>query len=346
MSSYRSLPRGILPVQMFLLCALLGSVNLFGCGDDNSHALLAWSASTEAIPVGGVLEEQALGPAGPWQMRALGFTPVHDRRWQRQAAVNASLTAKPLGADALPHVGAISVLSIDRNNGQTPYLYATLRSLFDELPADAVVNVFVGDASLDYVQPDRLAEHVGLDAALRVHVVGSDQGVLDYMQVADFTRSERASWNYARMLRAYRGPLWHLTFEDDVELGRGSLRAFEALVGGRQPDVLSLYNNKCWGEDTPLEFAKPRIKRHGRSSFWGTQSVAFFGAASYDVGTYVQAHLGELPFDLLINRYLKRGAYSLGYVYPSMVQHMGVLTSGLGFHHTSDCYMALYPSVR
>ena len=33
-------------------------------------------------------------------------------------------------------------------------------------------------------------------------------------------------------------------------------------------------------------------------------------------------------------------------IYPSMVQHMGVLTSGLGFHHTSDCYMADYPSLR
>lgn len=326
-----------------------------GCGEVRDPAdLEAWYNSVQTVQLREAVIPGLDAFASDKRMRAAGFVRRTDR-WERQADLTLSPPAVALGTGAMRHVRAVSVLSVDRRNGSEPYIYATLRSLLAELPDDGVVNVFVGNADVDYVSAERLQQKVFAGGEIagtpaRVHVVAADAADVDYMNQAHFSLSERASWNYARMLRGYAGDGYHVTFEDDVLLGRGSLWILDELLERSRPHVLSLYNHRC---DRVPGFDRARrgtaqlaTERHdiAGGGFWGTQSVAFRGDQGVAAGRYLQAYLGDKPFDKLLDRYLSERQRVFGYAVPSMVQHMGVQTTGLGFHHQSRCFADTYPA--
>lgn len=330
------------------LALLTVPLALAACGEGHDPAALeAWYDEVETVQV-----REALAPddafASARRMRAAGFV-YEDGRWERRADLTASPAAVRLPQGAMRHVDAVSVLSIDRHNGALPYLYATLRSVFAELPADAAINVFVGNDDLDYVAPETLDAMVFAGASERVNVVEGAPRDVAFMRGAGFTVWERSSWNYARMLRAYTGSGYHVTLEDDVLLSRGSLRVLDALLATSQPHVLSLYNRRCTSVPNfePARREGPQLASARRDQvkgrFWGTQGVAFRAEEGLAAGRYLQAYLGEQPFDLLLDRFMRERQRELGYAYPSMVQHMGVQTTGLGYHHQSDCFVEAYP---
>lgn len=327
-------------------CAL----SFFGCGShEDEGALRSWYGEVDQVEVAQVVDREQDGLSTQSRMRAAGFTGEPDN-WRREAALTASPTLQPLSTGAMQHVGAVSVLSIDRHNGQPPYLYATLRSLFAELAEGEPVNVFVGDDQLAYVEFEALTRELGEDWAARVNVIGSASADVAYMREQNFSVWERATWNYARMLRAYTGPHYHLTFEDDVLLSRGSLQILDGLSHEGSAAIVSLYNANCertpGAQKGPADGARVVSHRHHRSKkrFWGTQGVAYRGTASARVGRSLQARLGEEPFDLLVDSYMRHEKMTMGYMLPSVVQHMGALTTGLGFHHVSSCFVDDYPA--
>ena len=308
---------------------------------EHVHSPLAWCAASEAMAVGSAVAVSGPEAAPERQMRGLGFVAHGSASYVREVSLNAPVAARHLPEAASEQLGAVSVLSIDRGSPEEPYLYSTLRALFAELPQTAPINVFVGDDKLAYVAPQRLTRVLGPEQAARVHVLGTDASMLAYMATANFTRSERASWNYARLLRAYRGGRWHLAFEDDVALAPGSLAAFAELARTGDVDVVSLYNHRCHAGDEARPVAS--VEKMPGAYFWGTQAMAYRAGASFDLGVYIQAYLGTMPYDLLVHASLTAGPHRIGYAVPSMAQHLGLSSTGLGKMHTSPCFPARYP---
>ena len=338
-----------------IFVALYCTNGLTGCGESRDPAELeSWYNSVQAVQVREGVTPELDAHGSDRRMRAAGFVRRADR-WERQADLTLSPQAIPLGAGAMRHVRAVSLLSVDRHNGSEPYIYATLRSLLAELPDDGVVNVFVGNDDTDYVSAERLQEKVFAGGEVtgtpgRVHVVATNAGDAAYMRRAQFTLTERQTWNYARLLRSYAGDGYHITLEDDVLLGRGSLWALDELLERSRPHVLSLYNHRC--ERVPgfdrarrgtVQLATERHDVAG-GGFWGLQTMAFRGDQGMAAGRYLQAYLSDKPSDILLDRYMKERQRVFGYAVPSMVQHMGVQTTGLGFHHQSRCFAETYPA--
>jgi hypothetical protein len=204
------------------------------------------------------------------------------------------------------------------------YLQRALASMSLEQP----VALLVGSPDTSYLAP--LQSRPGL------HVVAPSP--VEYGAIAPLSTHQRAAWNYWRCLRHGLGNRYLLVLEDDVRCANGweeRLVLTVLTIAAIFPDfVLSLY------------FPYPRQSVGGacylpypKKEFYGTQAILFAGRALPEFTAHLHEHgvrSCTAPYDLLLQDYVLRRDVPLFASAPSLVQHIGVVTTGLSaqFHTT------------
>lgn len=155
----------------------------------------------------------------------------------------------------------------------------------------------------------------------------------------------RASWNYWRCLALQPLDRDLLLLEDDIQFAQGWLSRFldtTAVINARYGCgyVLSLYSAHPFcgyayaGGAMYAEFPP--------QSFYGTQATYYPAAIRTGFAQYLRKHgVDEFrePYDLLLGRYVAENRHRLIVTAPSLVQHIGEETTGLGsFYHRAACF--------
>lgn len=276
----------------------------------------------------------------------LGFSELTKGCFVRMADLSRIERMQASVMPTLTEVDAIAISSIFRPSVSDQYLYRTLRSLLDELPPEAIINVFVGGNQDSYVSDQNIVEQVGEANALRVHVIKVGPGVQEFFDLEEVPVQVRATWNYARVLRSYRGKKSLLFFEDDVELAKNSLQHLRPWLGGTNPELLALFSRYCV-PFKPLEAREGtaiKIEPMTLPVFWAfptTQGFAFSRQMAQKASAFMLPRSYTQPYDNLMGQLLIPNAEPYFMVHPSLVQHFGFTTTGLSFGEDfprSRCY--------
>jgi hypothetical protein len=215
---------------------------------------------------------------------------------------------------------AVCFVTVERPEG---YLHATLESFGRALPA----TLMVGSPESSYL--DRYRG----DPALRVVVPTAEE----FAGWAGRPVGQRATWNFWRALEDARGCRRLLLCEDDVVFARG-WRAFLGRVVDEAertgPDyVLTLYSpGALAGADgRGLTVIDP-------DCFYGHQAVLYAGRALTGFADHLRRHgveAWERPQDLNLGRFAREHGLPIYATCPSLVQHVGRVTTGQGHFHQS-----------
>ena len=280
-------------------------------------------------------------------LRALGFSHQGEQMWRRDANMLATETLVPSLMPELPEIDAVAVISTFRPQVREQYIYETLTQLFRALPAEAQVNVLVGNSDTDYVAPAVLSEKLGDAHAARIHVIFTPTDVDQYFKAHRSKVSVKATWNYARALRSYRGDKHLLLFEDDIVLADHALMAIRPLLLQKRTGIFSLYNDRCssveawWQPEGSKLSVGTQVMRENGGDFPSTQAIVYAASLANDLGDYLTLRAGREPYDYMTGRYLVQFNYEIGYVDPSVVQHVGYATTGLSAGHPprTSCFL-------
>lgn len=229
----------------------------------------------------------------------------------------------------------ISIMTISRPEN---YLRDTLNSLNLENSKDGFisVNLVVGSTQLEYLEEWR-DKHT---------IVDFKEEEWDYIKEKDIRH--RLSWNYQRCLSLnIKNNQGVLIFEDDVKFARGwkkrlekTLNAIEVSHGDNY--VLALY--------AAYSFFKYRtgglFENYNIPGFYGLQGMYYperhrKGWSEYLMDFGVRSY--HTPADLLLKEYLSKNSVSLLATTPSLVQHMGRNTTGVGSWHQAPAFMDVLP---
>ena len=327
-----------------------------------AQSLHMWLQKLSEVPVGGVIDAQDVGnpiyvtddfsltPSDPF-INA-GFTSVDGSpsQWRREVRLDAAAGATDDGSQllvlsdmpTLPNIDCIVISSISRKSTDQVYVYATLRSIFQEFPPEAHVNILVGNSDADYVSAANLTEQFGAEDAARVHVIPTPPDVADYL--SGLAIAKRGGWNFARGLLKYRGSRGIIILEDDVEWAPGSPALLQNLTEQTRLSVMSLYN--LWCETLG---GRRAVATSGLLSAevpdrgWGFQwfSQGFYVAAEFarPLGEHHLVHLNTYCWDKLVNYFLVAHNLDVAYTYPSVLQHRGRVSTGPWGDHASTCYL-------
>ena len=118
----------------------------------------------------------------------------------------------------------------------------------------------------------------------------------------------------------------------------------QKLIAQTALPVLSLYNR--WCEDMPGRHSVARaenlhIEVPNRDFGFQWYSQGFYVAAPFAraLGEHHMMNLNRFGWDMLVNFFLINHNLDVGYTFPSMLQHRGVVSSGLWGQHASSCYL-------
>ena len=294
-----------------------------------------WLDAAQAVAEGGTYSPPQNDETAQDTLAALGYRPLpNSSDWMRDANL---LLEQPLAMSSmaeLPQIDAIAMISTFRPYLQEQYIYPSLKKLFTALPPTAIVNILVGNAQTDYVQPDVLAHAIGADFASRVHIVPAPESTSRYFDTVQAWIAKRATWNYARALRSYRGTTNLLLVEDDIDVAPGAFSSLRPYLAAEVAGIYLMYNDRCkvgkpmWAMPESAVTIHPFTIRLN-SEFPTTQAIVYSSSVAHHVGDYIAVRAGRESYDYMIGRYLADFEYVIGYVYPSVVQHTGLLTSGL-----------------
>lgn len=305
-----------------------------------------WLTEAAKLPIGASFTPPLSDYVSTKTLRALGYGPGLGGSWIREADLMQQESLVSSAMPQMPHIGTIAVISTFRPYVEVQYLYATLRSLFTELPPTAVINVLVGDANIDYVAPDILAREIGESMASRVNIIPPPPQTAQYFAAHSIDVFSKSTWNYARALRGHSGPGALFMCEDDIVVSPKSLDQLRPFLLKEVTDIFVLYNDRCrnappsWisgGSNLIIDGATIRKN----NDFPTTQAIIYAAQTAQDIGNYLMVHAGRESYDYLIGRYLGPFETVIGYVYPSIVQHVGYQTTGLsapGSLPKSRCY--------
>jgi hypothetical protein len=207
------------------------------------------------------------------------------------------------------------------------YIDQTLASL----SPDRSVTLVVGSPSADYLDRYRA------NPLFKIVAPGHEE----YAFVEGSTVGRRAAWNYWRCLGAGANKSRRVIFEDDVIFAAGwearTARTIEAIEQKHRDYVISLYY------PYPLEESREGFIEYPCSKFYGTQGVLFGGRSAGEFRQYVDERgvkRWTLPYDLLLQRYTAEAGVPLFATVPSLVQHIGVVSTGQSDHfHTTTCFV-------
>jgi hypothetical protein len=287
-------------------------------------------------------------------LHALGFAKIAEGHYQRKVDLLPHGTLVPSAMDDLPEIDAIAVISIHRPFlGDKQYAYDTLRSLMAQLPAQAQINMLVGNANTDYLAHDVLVREIGQEDAQRVHITAAPQDVAQFFVDEAISTGPRAAWNYARALRSYAGSRHLLLMEDDVSLSAHGMAQLRKFLIEPPVSVFALFNDRCaaieptWSRpDSALTIGAKLIERN--SDFPTLQAMVYASEVAHDAGDYLVTRAGRESHDYMLGRFFGQTRSTLGYVQPSIAQHEGRQTTGLSGPNSvpwSTCYEPELPPV-
>ncbi len=273
----------------------------------------------------------------------LGFAPHPDDPTQatRQARLDTTFSSVPAECEELSHIDCVTMSTIERRTSDKQYVYDTLRSVFATFPVGVQVNLAVGDDRTEFVSRKRLHAELGPLHAEQVHVWAASPAQTAHLK--DFKVARRAAWNYARAIRSYQGSTGLLLMEDDVQWAAGGINRFDYWLAGHRLPVISLYNYQGppFPDDRRFTLAD-LVTTHinePRHIFDCTQAMYIAAPVTRALGDFILLRAHLRPYDLLLDTFCASHRLSIGHTYPSLVQHIGEHTNGLGRFHQSNCFV-------
>ena len=214
------------------------------------------------------------------------------------------------------------------------YLYPSLLSLFTSGGFPGPAHLFVGSDDAEYL------DLLHGNPRLTVHPMPAG----DWAAIADWPVMRRFSYNYWRCLDhfAARGEGVCLC-EDDVVYAEGFWGRLAEAVAEADASlgeyVLALYSYWDFGADPGLARGR-HLAAYPAASFFGTQAVYYTpGAAAAHAAHLRDRGLGDsqTPGDHVI-RDLCVARQDLYVTRASLVQHVGRVSTGLGYFHASPSF--------
>ena len=153
---------------------------------------------------------------------------------------------------------------------------------------------------------------------------------------------ELAQLNYISALR-HRDNIntkYKLILEDDVQASKMMKPMLEHYIQlvesaeGDKPFFLSLYTPYIPAQTNSIDAYKINIDH-----FFGLQACLLSTSLQDDFAEYIKDRLATEPHDFLIKNFCKERGISIWAVSHSLFQHIGVKTTGLGFHHTAENFI-------
>jgi len=221
---------------------------------------------------------------------------------------------------------AVVITTVERGEN---YLDDTLASFFVSHPvcADRPISLVVGSPQTNYLM--RYQSHPSVEVI--------EMGPALWEWIKNNSVRHRATWNYYRCLTCQgRGKRGSLILEDDVNFALGwckrldrTITALERLYNSGF--VLSLYDPWGYGCETSRLYVE-----YERENFFGTQGMYFPAETQDGFARYLKAHgvvANEGHYDHLLRDYALEEGLLIFASTPSLVQHMGTKTTGLGSWH-------------
>lgn len=215
------------------------------------------------------------------------------------------------------------------------YLESTLRSLSCEYPfhPQQPVSLIVGSPETAYLT--RYRTQPGL--------VIVEMGPNTWAWIKNNNLRHRATWNYHRcLMHTPSGERGTLILEDDVRFACGwrvrldtTIAALESRFGSMF--VLTIYDPHQWKPKESYLYAE-----YTHQFFSGTQGVFYPAKMRQEFAKYlkVQGVIGNKDhYDYLLRDYLIQEKIPLFAASPSLIQHMGKNTTGLGIWHEAPGFM-------
>ena len=214
------------------------------------------------------------------------------------------------------------------------YLEATLKSLAADQPigTDLPISLVVGSPISTHLDRYQLSPGITI----------VEMGPNTWAWIKNSNVFHRASWNYYRCLaQCAKGARGTLIFEDDVQFARGwrsrldcTLIALEERYGA--DFVLAVYAPFAFAVHGQLYAKYPRAK------FFGTQGVYYTARTRVGFAKYLKKRglvANEDGYDHLLRDYLLKEDLPLLATTPSLIQHVGETTTGLGVWHRAPNFV-------
>lgn len=215
------------------------------------------------------------------------------------------------------------------------YLASTLDSLFAEYPAcsDPPVSLVVGSP-----QTEHLARYRSLP---RVKIIEMGTHAWSWIKSSDLRH--KVNWNYHRCLtQCETGERGSLILEDDVKFATGwrkrldtTLTALEARYGSAF--VLTIYDPYGWHPKESCLYAEYPLK-----PFAGAQGLYYPAQVRQGYAAFLKRHgvvANKDHCDYLLRDYLTQENIPLFAAVPSLIQHMGRNTTGVGLWHEAPRFV-------
>lgn len=215
------------------------------------------------------------------------------------------------------------------------YLDATLDSLSSEYPicSSQPLSLVTGSPQNEHLECHRSSPGI----------VVVEMGPSAWSWIENNDVRHRATWNYYRCLSLYNaGTRGSLILEDDVKFAHGWRRRMELTLGALENRfgsgfVLTIYD--------PWDCTLGEMKlytEYPREHFTGTQGVYYPSKIRQGFAKYLRRR-GVISnsdhYDYLLRDYLIQENIPLFTTSPSLIQHMGRNTTGLGIWHEAPGYI-------
>lgn len=225
-------------------------------------------------------------------------------------------------------IDCISILSVDR--GSQKYVYRTLQNVLEAIPENIPINVYVGNEHTEYLQPATLRKYLPEQSIMRIHIIEFPPE--EVCELSTLPLSARARRNYARVLSDYNGTKGLLVLEDDIDLHSSILQDLSILTSHIPTDayIMTLYTGVR--KDDTSEYTIQTC-HHGFSC---TQGMYYTANCTDTLGAFVRTC--DQHYDLAIWEFCLQSSTPLYWVSPSLVQHEGLVSTGLGGVHTAPSF--------
>ena len=225
------------------------------------------------------------------------------------------------------------IYSCDREEN---YLEQTLIHLaYADVP-----HVYISQGSLSYGNVNRISSALinrfksyHWDYMADINVLNSLDKPLDVRELAQL--------NYISALRHRDfNRKYKLILEDDVQASKMMKPMLEHYIQlvesaeGDKPFFLSLYTPYIPAQNSSVDAYKINIDH-----FYGLQACLMSTSLQGDFAEYIKDRLATEPHDFLIKSFCKERGINIWAVSHSLFQHIGVKTTGLGFHHTAENFI-------
>ncbi len=215
------------------------------------------------------------------------------------------------------------------------YLESTLHSLSCEYPfhPQHPVSLMVGSPETAYLAPYRSQPGITI----------VEMGPNAWAWIKNNSLRHRATWNYHRcLMQSSGGERGTLVLEDDVRFACGWRRRLDTTIAALEDRfgsrfVLTIYAPWKYRQKESHLYAE-----YPRENFTGTQGVYYPAKMRQEFAKYlkVKGVIGNKNhYDYLLRDFLIQEDIPLFATSPSLIQHMGRNTTGLGVWHEAPGFV-------